>query len=174
MQTRDILATTTPKNLPTCSWAQKSESEISVLTAAEDYPIDFSNGDIFIALDLQPEVQTFQAPFTRACKIMGLMFVFVIYDLLPVTLPDCFPPSADLNHAKWLEVASEADGVICISICGAKAFNAGRHKNILEKHITDLSTGFIWVLIWETPCPPLASPPMRKQCCNASTAQPVF
>ena len=100
----------------------KSDSEISVLTADEDHPIDFSNGDIFIALDLQPEVQTFQALFYKSMQNYGVDVRFVIYDLLPVTLPDCFPPSADLNHAKWLEVASEADGVICISQSVAQSF----------------------------------------------------
>lgn len=75
-------------------------------------------GDIFFGADLFPEgVETAAAQglynFWRAC---GASLHFMVYDLLPISLPEFFPPGADKGHRRWLEtVCAQADGVICIS-----------------------------------------------------------
>ncbi|MCX6072948.1 MAG: glycosyltransferase family 1 protein [Campylobacterales bacterium] len=82
---------------------------------AEDTPIELANGDIFIGLDLQHHVVMQQEPFYRYMKQMGVQVHFVIYDLLPVLLPDVFPKGTADIHGKWLSVLAQADGVLCIS-----------------------------------------------------------
>lgn len=88
----------------------------------EDLFIDFGDGDVFIALDLQHEVQIFQAPFYQHMRAHGVDVRFVVYDLLPVTMPNCFPAGASANHALWLAEVAKTDGVICISEAVAKDF----------------------------------------------------
>ncbi len=82
---------------------------------AQDAVIDYSAGDIFIALDMQPQVQVFQEPFYRRLRDNGVDVRFVIYDLLPITMAQFFPAGASQNHARLMTVAARSDGVICIS-----------------------------------------------------------
>ena len=39
----------------------------------------------------------------------------MVYDLLPLQLPDCFYEVGQENHRRWLEVVAESDLAICIS-----------------------------------------------------------
>ncbi len=41
----------------------------------------------------------------------------MVHDLLPILLPDCFPPDdTALRHTRWLEtVAQTADEIVCVS-----------------------------------------------------------
>jgi glycosyltransferase involved in cell wall biosynthesis len=46
----------------------------------------------------------------------GINSYFVLYDLLPILLPQAFPPGAATLHSHWVSVLSKhADGVVCIS-----------------------------------------------------------
>ncbi|MNZ84868.1 Glycosyltransferase Gtf1 [compost metagenome] len=45
----------------------------------------------------------------------GVAVHFVVYDLLPVLIPEAFEPGTQDVHANWLKAISEADGAICIS-----------------------------------------------------------
>jgi len=81
----------------------------------EDDVIDYQPGDLFLGLDLQPQVVTAQQPFYRHLRRAGVQVQFVVYDLLPITLPDAFPPGAEHGHGQWLQVVAESDGAVCIS-----------------------------------------------------------
>lgn len=81
----------------------------------QDSPIDYAAGDIFLALDMQPQVQVAQAPFHQRLRDDGVAVFFVLYDLLPIRMPQFFPPGAAGNHARWVSAAAATDGVICIS-----------------------------------------------------------
>jgi len=39
----------------------------------------------------------------------------VVYDMLPILMPDCFPDGAAAGHEAWLKALSQFDGVVCIS-----------------------------------------------------------
>lgn len=80
-----------------------------------DSPIDYAAGDIFLALDMQPNVQVAQAPFHQRLRCDGVTVLFVLYDLLPILMPQFFPPGAAVNHTRWIRAAAATDGVICIS-----------------------------------------------------------
>lgn len=80
-----------------------------------DLPIDARAGDIFIGLDLEPRVVLAQRGFYRQLRQRGVRVEFVVYDLLPVLMPQRFMEGAEELHAQWLGVVAEADGAICIS-----------------------------------------------------------
>ncbi len=88
----------------------------------EDLSIDFGYGDVFVALDMQHEVQIFQHPFYQHMRAHGVDVRFVIYDLLPVTMPQYFPANTGENHALWLAGIVNVDGVVCISQAVAEEF----------------------------------------------------
>ena len=90
--------------------------------AQPDAPIDFAHGDLFLALDMQPQVQVFQAPYLQHLRDNGVKVCFVLYDLLPITMPQYFPDGAQANHTRWVEVAAQSDAVLCISRSVADEF----------------------------------------------------
>lgn len=100
----------------------------------EDEPIDFYSGDIFFALDLQPQVQIQNRDAYKLLRRQGVKVKFMIYDLLCVQFPKFFPPGAYETFNQWLKVASESDGVICISKTVADAFDQWRHLNTESIH----------------------------------------
>lgn len=82
---------------------------------AHDDPVEVSAGDVFVGLDwsLDPVHQnrgTLHAWHARGTKVW-----FVVYDLLPITLPHCFPPDMPNRQQRWMEAVSAFDGVACIS-----------------------------------------------------------
>ena len=90
--------------------------------AQPDSPIDYAHGDVFLALDMQPQVQVFQAPFYQHLRDCGVKVSFVLYDLLPITMPQYFPDGAQANHTQWVSVAAQSDAVLCISRSVADEF----------------------------------------------------
>lgn len=80
-----------------------------------DTPLQPQAGDIFLGLDLQPFIVPMQAPYLEELRRMGVGLAFMVYDLLPVRLPDCFSPGAAPDHERWLRAIAKADMAICIS-----------------------------------------------------------
>ena len=78
-------------------------------------PIDYHCGDIFLGLDLQHHTSLFQAPILQQMHSQGVHVHFVVYDLLPILLPDTFPPGVAQLHQQWLRHISNFDRVLCIS-----------------------------------------------------------
>ena len=83
--------------------------------AFEDEPVDVRAGDIFLGLDLQPQRVPEQEPFFAALRDAGAHVYFVVYDLLPVLMPQHFVAGAQQGHERWLETVARADGALCIS-----------------------------------------------------------
>jgi glycosyltransferase involved in cell wall biosynthesis len=83
---------------------------------AEDAPVQAWQGDVFLGLDLQPNVVQAQESILQAWHRRGVGVYFVVYDLLPVTMPEVFPPEGtrDLHH-QWLSTITHFDGALCIS-----------------------------------------------------------
>ncbi|MTI64698.1 glycosyltransferase [Methylophaga sp.] len=83
--------------------------------ALHDEPIDYATGDLFIGLDLHPQVQVSQRSFYQELRRAGVKVVFTVYDLLCVNMPQFFAPGAKEGFERWLEVVAENDGAVCIS-----------------------------------------------------------
>jgi glycosyltransferase involved in cell wall biosynthesis len=48
-------------------------------------------------------------------QAQGIRVFSLVYDLLPIRLPDCFPPEMEQHHRNWLQALSSFDGALCIS-----------------------------------------------------------
>lgn len=83
-----------------------------------DSPIDVDEGDIFLGLDhfAHGVTEAARAGLYSEMKRRGASVSFVVYDILPIRMPELFPPISTVIHNAWLEaVASVADQLICIS-----------------------------------------------------------
>lgn len=80
-----------------------------------DEPVAFYAGDVFLGLDLQPEIVPAQRELYRAMRRQGVNVQFIIHDLLPLQLPHCFPERSSRLLEDWLRVIAEADGAIGVS-----------------------------------------------------------
>lgn len=79
--------------------------------------IDAAPGDILLCLDL---AGGYVVPASRQglysdIKKHGVTVYFVVYDLLPVRLPEYFAEADTAGYLDWLGVTAESDGVLCIS-----------------------------------------------------------
>ena len=80
-----------------------------------DAPIEYQAGDVFFGLDLQHHVVIAQERFYQELRASGVHVYFMVYDLLPITLPEHFLLGASDIHEEWLRVLAGCDGVIGIS-----------------------------------------------------------
>ena len=82
----------------------------------EDDPIEPQAGDVFLGLDLNQHVVAAQVDYLESMRSCGVRNFFVIYDLLPIMMPEAFPPGTEELHKKWFSsVCRVSEGVICIS-----------------------------------------------------------
>jgi glycosyltransferase involved in cell wall biosynthesis len=72
-------------------------------------------GDIFLGLDLQHHVALSKKEDLLSWQRRGIKVFFVVYDLLPVLLPQLFPDGMEALHRGWLEALGSFDGAVCIS-----------------------------------------------------------
>lgn len=81
-----------------------------------DEIVEPETGDILFGLDLSDVlVKAEQAGLFGHYRNKGVSVFFMVYDLLPIRMPEVFPPNADLHHINWLQAISKMDGAICIS-----------------------------------------------------------
>ena len=80
-----------------------------------DDPVEVCTGDIFLGLDLSPHIVPLQNDFFTYLREIGVQVYFVVYDLLPVKMPQMFPEGPARMHGQWLASIAQADGVVCIS-----------------------------------------------------------
>lgn len=72
-------------------------------------------GDIFLGLDLQPDVVVSQLDYLKSLHRWGIRVYFVVYDISPILLPQNFPKEVGADHTNWLNAVVQFDGVLCIS-----------------------------------------------------------
>ena len=103
----------------------------------EDTIVDFHNGDIYYAPDLNGPsvVEAYKAGLYDYLKLKGVKIIFLVYDLLPIEFPEYFPPGAKEIHEKWCEVVLKiSDKIICISKSTAdKLIEFARKRNLLRE-----------------------------------------
>jgi glycosyltransferase involved in cell wall biosynthesis len=81
-------------------------------------------GDVFIGLDFQPYVIAAQEAILQHWNRRGVKIWFMLYDMLPMTMPRCFPEGASRLHEQWLRSISRFDGICCISSTVAQELSA--------------------------------------------------
>lgn len=100
-----------------------------------DEPIEYAPGDIFLGLDLQPQVQILHRGFFQQLRREGCRVIFVVYDLLCIKMPEYFVEGSDVKFSHWLEVVSESDGAVCISKAVSDDFAEWLRKDgVIREH----------------------------------------
>ena len=84
-------------------------------TAVADELIQAQAGDVFLGLDLQPVVVPAQETYLLKLRNRGVKVYFMVYDLLPVTMPQTFTPFLSDAFSAWLKTIVKFDGALCIS-----------------------------------------------------------
>jgi glycosyltransferase involved in cell wall biosynthesis len=78
--------------------------------------VEAASGDIFVGLDWAIDTIAAAEPQLRDWHRRGVSLQFIVYDLLPITLPEMFHPYARGRSEDWLRrIAAIADRLICIS-----------------------------------------------------------
>ena len=77
--------------------------------------LDMGEGDTLLCIDLNPKMTEAEFTDLRRRKLAGLQLVLVVYDLLPMLRPDCFPAGIVEVSAWYARMLSMADHAICIS-----------------------------------------------------------
>lgn len=82
-----------------------------------DEVVEPRNGDVILGLDLSGHqlLEAEASGLFNDYRNVGVAVYFVVYDLLPVLMPQFFPPGADVSHSNWLQTIGKFDGAICIS-----------------------------------------------------------
>lgn len=100
----------------------------------EDALIEFAPGDIFLGLDLGMHYFDSQKKLHQQMRRYGVKTFFIVYDLLPVQMPQHFPPGASEAFANWLlTIVAVNNGAICISQAVADDLAGWISKNAPER-----------------------------------------
>lgn len=83
--------------------------------AAVDASIEPHAGDIFLRMELQPDVVLLQADYYADLRSLGVKMFFGVHDLLPIWMPQYFPDGTEESHTRWLGRLARADGLVCVS-----------------------------------------------------------
>lgn len=90
----------------------------------DDDPIEPVCGDRFLGLDLFLSGTYQNQAILQQFRDRGVAINFVVFDILPLLRPDCFPEGTDGDFRKWLTaVATVSDGLLCISQSVANEVN---------------------------------------------------
>lgn len=80
-----------------------------------DDPILYGPGDIYLGIDLHPQIVKAQRDYFRRMRERGVSVQFVVYDMLCVTMSQHFVAGSADAFAEWVKIVAENDGAICIS-----------------------------------------------------------
>ncbi len=92
-----------------------------------DDPVETRPGDSYLGLDLCYQVtgRDISRGWLQLWRGRGVKIYHVLYDLMPIVLPHCFPPDQVPLYSNWLRWVSKiSDGVISISRSVADDYRA--------------------------------------------------
>lgn len=84
----------------------------------QDEAIETRQGDVLLLADLTGGyvIEADKCGVYTELAAEGVDLKAIVYDILPMVLPQCFPEGFDASHAKWLTVlANRASTLLCIS-----------------------------------------------------------
>lgn len=83
----------------------------------DDDPAHLVCGDVVLGLDISGDmlVQATNAGLFKRLRNEGVRIHFIVYDLLPLAMPDMFPPNVSESHAQWLAAVAQGDSAVCIT-----------------------------------------------------------
>jgi len=80
-----------------------------------DEPIEVYSGDIFLGLDLQQFIVANHSSYYQEMRNKGAKVYFIVYDILPILMPELFPEWVYDAHTQWLNELANNNGIVCIS-----------------------------------------------------------
>ncbi|CAM0553455.1 MULTISPECIES: glycosyltransferase [Halomonadaceae] len=81
-----------------------------------DVPVEARPGDRYVSLEWAPPLLKQAGHIMRRMRASGVRFYFTVHDLLPLSLPACFPEHIPATMKEWFTSVSElADGITCVS-----------------------------------------------------------
>ena len=82
----------------------------------EEPEVEYRSGDLYLALDWCPETVTQDRSFFSSLQARNVPIYFLIYDVLPLVMPEKFPDWAVTAFRNWFaQLCGLADGLVCIS-----------------------------------------------------------
>lgn len=82
----------------------------------DDAVVDFQPNDVFLGLDLNIMISSAALGLLQRHRRRGLSVWFVVYDLLPLHMPEFFHPGLRAPFHRWISsLGAQADGVVAIS-----------------------------------------------------------
>lgn len=107
-----------------------------------DEVVDVQAGDKVICLDLFTASVTEEVrPYLQLLRRNRVGVYFLVYDILPIIMPQAFPHGASDMFQAWLKLLLESDGAICISKAVADEFSAYIDQHDLYRG-TEFKTSF--------------------------------
>lgn len=100
----------------------------------QEMPLAIRPGDVFLGIDLAHATVAANRPLYDHWRRLGVRVYFVVYDLLPVLMPENFRDISDSLHARWLHDIAHSDGLVCISRSVADEVLAWLDRNGPERH----------------------------------------
>jgi glycosyltransferase involved in cell wall biosynthesis/SAM-dependent methyltransferase len=88
-------------------------------------------GDRLLGLDVHAQrlIDADGAGLLEEFREAGVSIRYMVYDLLPLRMPEMFPPGADISFGRWLNIVTHMDGAICGSKAVADDLTAWVHRN---------------------------------------------
>lgn len=83
-----------------------------------DEKIDVSKGDIFFCVDFNRDaiIEASKTDIFEDYQNKGVFINFEVYDLLPISNPEFFPPQNKEPHLEWIKtICKYSNNIICIS-----------------------------------------------------------
>ncbi|MDR5899062.1 glycosyltransferase [Halomonas vilamensis] len=81
-----------------------------------DVPVEARPGDYYASLEWAPPLLKQAGHVMQRMRANGVRFYFTVHDLLPLSLPECFPAHIPATMREWFSAISElADGIMCVS-----------------------------------------------------------
>ncbi|WP_201693877.1 glycosyltransferase [Paraburkholderia hiiakae] len=85
--------------------------------ALQEEVINPEAGDVILGLDLSGDllVRAAEQGLYDEYRDCGVGLYFLVHDILPVRMPEVFPPGASEGFERWLNVIARFDGAVCVS-----------------------------------------------------------
>jgi glycosyltransferase involved in cell wall biosynthesis len=81
----------------------------------QDSVVGLEESDTLVFLDLHPGLAIRMESRIQRLRALGVTVYHVVYDILPMLMPQKFWPDLQQEFYRWLQCISRSDGLICIS-----------------------------------------------------------
>lgn len=82
-----------------------------------DEIVEPENGDLLLGLDLSGNrlIEADKSGLLASYRNQGVKVHFMVHDILPIRMPEVFPPGAEYAHTHWLQTIAKYDGIVGVS-----------------------------------------------------------